>query len=346
MNLTDLKQVLDERSGDSAEQVLHRARLGGVRAKVLARRRRRIAVWTSAGVAAVVVTAVVVPGLRPHLPPTPAVTPAPTQLNEGFPEYTGGVRVVAARGASAPTRRVEVTMVPTTLDLVVLTRCAGFGQGISVERTVHVDGRAVADGTCRDGSLQPSDWAGLGVEVGRPVTFVLTLDSAWQSGEMGTVVVPIPRQGEFGIAVGERVPFEDYPLPSPPAGTLTPLAEAELPAGCTAARCPNVVIIRSTPDDPTRPVRLELTWRALGAAHMVSQTPGRLRLLVDDREVGTGEWWDYRATGLATYGDEDGVGRPTGDVDPDDPVVVEVLPEHVTGAWQVVLTPDPANVGG
>ncbi|GIJ27226.1 hypothetical protein Vqi01_23880 [Micromonospora qiuiae] len=55
--------------------------------------------------------------------------------------------------------------------------------------------------------------------------------------ESGTVAVPIPTSGGYGLAIGERIPFDRYPLPSRPAGTLTPLSQAPLPADCTEALC-------------------------------------------------------------------------------------------------------------
>lgn len=41
------------------------------------------------------------------------------------------------------------------------------------------------------------------------------------------------------------------------------------------------------------------------------------------------------------YGDKDGAWkREFGlDVRPGDPVTIQVVPEHITGAWQVVFTP-------
>ncbi len=341
MNLTDLTQVLDERSHAAVEQATHRARLHGVRLRVRARRRRRIAVWVTAGVVVAAAVTVVLPGVRPDLTPTPAVSPSSTPTVEGFPEYANGARVVAARSVPLSTRQVEVTVVPTTLDLVIFTRCDGADEDITVEQTVRVDGRLVTEGTCHDGSLRPADWAGLGVTVGQPATVVLTVTGAYRAGDAGQMAVPVPERGEIGIAIGERMPFDRFPLPPRPAGALTPLTQADLPAGCSEALCQNAIILRSDPQDPTRPVSRELTWPTLTSIDMVSQTPGLLLVRVAGVQVAVGEWWDYQATGTAMYGDTGGQWKDDFDLDLSrgDRVRIEVVPEHVTGAWQVVLTP-------
>ncbi|GAB3945083.1 hypothetical protein GCM10027614_36290 [Micromonospora vulcania] len=85
MNLTDFQQMLDERSEDPAEHVMHHLRLHGVRAKVVARRRRRIATWTTCAlvVLAGVATAAVLPGLRGDVTP-PVDGPPQVRTIEDF----------------------------------------------------------------------------------------------------------------------------------------------------------------------------------------------------------------------------------------------------------------------
>lgn len=346
MNLTDLKQVLDERSGDPAEHVVHHLRLQGVRGKVVARRRRRVATWTACAIVAVAgVAAAVVPGLRPDVPPTPADTPSPVRTIEGFPEYANGARVVAAKSAALPQQRLELTVVPTTPDLVLFKRCGGTGEKVTLETKVTVNGHEFASGGC-GGAYQSADWAGLGVAAGKPVTFVMTITRAQRSDDTDGGRVPIPDTGTFGLAIGERMPFDRYPLPPRPSGTLEPLRE-DLPAGCTEKLCPDVVIIRSDPADPARPVRRTLTWETMHGIDMVAQTPGLLHVRVNGVEVTTGEWWDYAMGGYGMYGDSDGGWkREFGlDLHPGDSVTVEIVPEHMTGAWQVVFSPDKAGGG-
>ncbi len=345
MNLTDLKQVFDERSGDPSEHVVHHLRLQGVRTKVVARRRRRVATWTACAIVAVAgVAAAVVPGLRPDVTPTPADSPSPVRTIEGFPEYANGARVVAAKSAALPQQRLELTVVPTTLDLVVLNRCDA-GENVALKGELTVNGHGFVSGRC-GGTFRSEGWAGLDVAVGKPATFVMTITGAQRPDDTGGGQVPIPDTGTFGLAIGERVPFDRYPLPPRPSGTLAPLPEV-LPAGCTEKLCPDALIIRSDPADPTRPVRRTLTWQTIDSIDMVAQTPGLLHLRINGVEITTGEWWDYAMTGTGMYGDKGGDWKRQFGLDPHpgDSVAIEIVPEHMTGAWQVVFTPDRAGGG-
>jgi hypothetical protein len=338
MNLTDLRDVLDQRSSESAEHVMHHLRLQGVRAKVTARRRRRVAAWAACAVVALagVAAAAVVPGLRADVAPAPAASPSQVRMIEGFPEYADGSRVVGAESAELPEHRVEVTVVPTTFDLVVFTRCEGAGEKVKLEEMVTVDGRDLAGGTCGV-TTRPTDWEALGIAVGKPATFVMTITRAYRLEETGEVEVPIPQTGTLGLAVGERMPFDAYPLPPrPPA--LRPLDES-LPAACTAALCPDAFTVRSDPADPKRPVRKTVAWKTADSIHAASQTPGLLHVRVNGVELMTGEWWGYEASSSSMYGDMGGAWKHEFglDVRPSQPVTIEVVPEHVTGAWQVVF---------
>jgi hypothetical protein len=342
VNLSDLKQVLDERSGDSAERVMHNMRLHGVRAKVVARRRRKIATWATCAVVALagIAAATVVPEPRTDVTPTPADSPLPVRTIEGFPEYASGARVVAAKSATLPELRIEMTVVPKTLDLVVFTRCDDIGEKIGFEEKVSVNGHDLARGGC-GGVHRPHSWDGLDVAVGKPATFVMTIIARLRLDETDDGEVWLPDTGTFGLAIGERIPFEQYPLPPRPSGALGPLGgQSGLPTGCTEALCPDAVIIRSDPADPTRPVRRTLTWKTVDSIDMIAQTPGLLHLRVNGVEVTTGEWWDYDMNGYGMYGDQDGDWKRQFGLDlrPGDPVTIEAVPEHITGAWQVVFS--------
>jgi hypothetical protein len=341
MNLTDLKQVLDERSSGSAEHVMYHVRLHGVRAKVVARRRRRVAAWTACAVLALagIAATMVMPGLRTNVAPDPAASPSPdlARTIEGFPEYANGARVMAAESAELPQRRVELTIVPTTLDLVIFSRCDGTGTKAQLEQKVSVNGHDLASGSCGSASRM-RDWDGLDVAVGKAATFVMTITGVQRlDDETGNVHLQIPETGTFGLAIGERIPFDAYPLPPRPS-TLRPL---EFPAGCTPAQCPDGINIWSNPFDPTRPVRRTVIWRTMESLDMVAQTPGFLHVRVNGVEVMKGEWWDYKMLYFGMYGDEGGAWkRDFGlDVRPGQAVTIEIVPEHITGAWQVGFTP-------
>lgn len=344
MNLTDLKQVLDERSDDRAEQVMHHVRLHGVRTKVVARRRRRIAAWTACAVVALagIAATAVVPGLRADVGPTPAATPSPVRIIEGFPEYANGARVVAAESAALPERRVELTIVPTTLDLVIFTRCEGTGDNVRLDGKVSVNGHFLVGGGC-GGSSRQLNWDRFDVVVGKPATFVMTISGA-RDPEL--VPVAIPDSGTFGLAIGVRIPFDQYPLPPRPSGTLEPLHQT-LMAGCTEELCPDAVILRSDSADPKRPVQRALTWKTMYSVDMVAQTPGLLHVRVNGVEITTGEWWNYDMGTSGMYGDKDRAWkREFGlDLNPGESVTIEIVPEHMTGDWQVVFSPARAGEG-
>src|SRR5690606_24327304 len=99
--------------------IMHHLRLAGVRRKVVARRRRRLAVG------ALTVAAVTAGSLAVGTVLTGTghpVSPAAGSL-EGFPEYAEGARVVAAAAAPLSERTVSVTFTPSTTELVGFARC-------------------------------------------------------------------------------------------------------------------------------------------------------------------------------------------------------------------------------
>jgi hypothetical protein len=344
MNVTDLKDVLEERSVDSADHVLHHMRLSGVRAKVVSRRRRRAATWATFAVVAIAgFTAAVVPGLRNANRPPATRTPA-IHMIKGFSEYAAGARVVAAESATLPTRQITVTAPFPALGFTIFTRCTRVPDGVQLMEEITFNGRALTSGTC-GGAVGPLNWTQLGVEVGKPVTLVMTITGAKQFSADSKTAVPLPDGAEFKLALGERIPFTDYPLPPRPT-TLKPF-EDNLPAGCTQALCPQTTIIRSDPDAVSRPRTVTLTWRTLSSIDMVSQTPGLLHVKVNGVEVTVGEWWNYENAGVGMFGDEsDAWAREFGlRMKPGDRVIIEIVPEHVAGAWQVVLTPTGTTPG-
>ncbi|WP_189198197.1 hypothetical protein [Micromonospora fulviviridis] len=286
-----------------------------------------------------IAVAAVVPGLRTPVTPTPANRPSPVRTVEGFPEYAKGARVVAADSAALPERQIELTIVPTTLDLVIFSRCDGTGDAVELDERLSVNGHLLTGGGC-GGSTQLRSWDGLDVAVGKSATFVMTIPGAKRFDGTDKVPVAIPDSGTFALAIGVRVPFDQYPLPPRPAGPLAPLPRT-LMAGCTEALCPGAVIIGSDPADPERPIKRTVVWKMTDSLEMLAQTPGLLHVRVNGVEVTTGEWWDYQMSTVGMYGDKDGAWkREFGlDLNRGDSVTIEIVPEHVTGAWQVVFTP-------
>jgi hypothetical protein len=336
----DLTGLLQERSAEPAEGAAHHRRLAGVAARVVRRRRRRRAAVAAAGAAvAVLLIAGLTAVLRPSAPPQPAQrtpTPSPTRLVEGFPEYAQGARVVAAKAAALPTRTVTLTFVLTRLDLVVFERCEGLPAHVSLTVAITLNGRAFAGGTC-GGSLRSSDLTEYKLTVGKPTTLIATVQGATRSTETGEAEVAVPAAATFAIAVGERMPYSDYPLPPRPS----PLRRFEpgLPVNSAGLEPSGSIVVGADLADPTRPQRLTVTWRSVDNIDMVSQTPGVLHVRVNGVEVATGEWWDYKQSGYSTFGDTDWPRSFGLTVRPGERVSIEVVPEHVTGDWRVVFVP-------
>ena len=342
MNPTLLRTVLDERSADPPPKITdHHGRTAGVRRKVVARRRRRIVVGAGAAALIAALLGAAVPQVWGGGDPAP--DGQRVEAAAPFPEYLDGYRVVATASAPLADRSVTLTFVPTTSDFVMYTRCDGHGMddgNLGVEAELSV-GNLGAEGvfcylTSRDGdaaALVPWEAFGtdVGVEAGEPVTLTITLTAV--AAQFGGVdqLPPIPSQGTVAVAVAEPVPFEDYPLPTPPA-ELAPLPEN--PSGSFE--------VRANAADPNRRIETIMAWDAALAGcggddfaypvNLVSQTPGTLRVLIDDVEVAEHTWWDY--------GQEGSIARLDllcSDLTDGEEVTIVVEPEHMTGDWQVVI---------
>jgi hypothetical protein len=349
MNLTDLRELLDERAVEAARTAAHHSRLAGVRGRVLTRRRRRATAWVGAAVvvvAGLVAAVAMTPGLRSDRGPEPGAT---DPVAVGFPEYEWGYHLVEAATGDLPATSVTLTWVPTTLDLFVFLRCEGTQQLVT---TVTINSQTVSEGPCA-GGFQPSDETDrLGLVIGRPATLTMTVTGAIEivrspdaSGE--PPVGPVPSYGRFAVAVGEAVPFDRYPFPARPSGPLPALDGGILPAHCTPDRCRDSIIVTSTEADPNRPVSMTVTWGKVESIDMVAQTPGILEVRVDGVVVATGRWWDYGGMGIGALGPENGRWREDLGLDPrpGDRVTIEIVPSRFTGAWKVVLGPSDPVAG-
>jgi hypothetical protein len=312
MNVTELREVLEERSEATPAEVMHHLRLAGVRARIRARRRRRVAAWAAAAVVAIAGVASV--AFAPDRGGDgSAVDPVATI--EGFPVYANGTHVVAAERTRLPDTRLELTFIPAIDDLTVFTDCVGADlEKFNVEVRFHGEQMSLGCG----GSVTPANWVERGLRVDEPNVLVMN------------VVAGANTTAEYGIAIGAAVPFEDYPLPPRPA-TLNPL-DGPLPAGCTEVICPGAFIIRSDPADPLAPRQMTVPWQTIRSVEMVAQTPGMLHVTANGDSLGTATWWTY---------DQGGYGLRMVPLTRTATVTIEVRPEYVTGAWQAVFLPEP-----
>lgn len=326
MNLTDLRDVLDERSATGHAEARSHLLLGAVYDRLAARRRRRRAAsiaGAGVGLAAVGVAAFAIAPSPGGTPTAPSPTAAPTGRSvEGFAEYANGAKVIAAAAAGARDRSVSVTFVPTSLDLGVFTRCAGDG-----DYTVTINGRRYTSGSgcglAYVKTAQPLEKA-YGVTVGRPAT-------ATFSATDGPV-------DSLAIAIGQSVDPAVYPYPPRPA-TLIPL---EHPGESRR-------MAYLTPEDYyagewglaaeygnwNKPQSAQFTWGEPVQVNVQAQTPGALTVRVNGIEVVSQQWWDYqqgRGTSInsAHWKESLGLNLRKGQV-----VHLTVTPARMTGDWYV-----------
>ena len=317
MNLTDLTEVLRDHA------VVHGApgdtRLAGVRAKVTTTRRRRAV----AGAVCVVLA---------FLGVVYAVVPRSGRLSEpaltrSFPEYQGGTKLVAQAWAELPSTSATVRFVPKSLDLRVASLC-DIGSNRSLLVHITVNGKTLVAGGCNS-AVTSAGWAGLGVVVGQPSVVTLTVDGEQDhSVTTGAPTLAPPPDGVFGIAVGEAVPVDEYPLPPRPA-TLEPLS--------TTLGDPETAVSADSAD-PTARREITVIWPGDRMLHAQLNTPGRLRVLVDDVQVLDFWHWSYAAEGAYSlmsdsWAQEHGIAPVVGA-----PVRITVIPERVTGDWEVIVT--------
>ncbi|MBX6749977.1 MAG: hypothetical protein IRY85_09980 [Micromonosporaceae bacterium] len=213
----------------------------------------------------------------------------------------------------------------SNLDLVFATRC---DTPMWIE--VRVAGRdELVASSCRpDGSstwrLGPELLASLGAVPGEPVTYTATVTDG--VGPNGSVDLPVPEHGTFALAVMQRVPFEEYPLP--PRPETLPSLDEQIPPD-TAFE------MRSDPLDLDRPVSRTLAWSADAQLHILTTTPGFVHLSINGTRVATHENWGYDvAETVVRLGDEAMPQFAEGAV-----VIITAEPEHITGEWAIWSTP-------
>ncbi|GHJ49152.1 hypothetical protein Cs7R123_64940 [Catellatospora sp. TT07R-123] len=303
-------------------------RLAAVRGRITQRRRHRLT--TLAAACLVVLAAVTGYAVAPR-------TRSPQDALAAVPEYRDG-RHITARGLAPMTGGTATfSWTPSTLDAWFYPDCATDSEA-DVMLLLAVNGRPPLMKKCEPygglnfgaGShIPPEDVASRwGVRVGEPATITLTAvpgkDFDAENPYRDAANVADLPQGVMAFIVGEVVPFEQYPLPAPPA-RLEPLPQrVEVSDG---------VLLRSGG-------ATEFTM-AVGGGRLTllgwSQTPGLLHVAVDGVRIATLAWYDYRATGTQYDVDLDTDSlRQRGLVfRPDSRVTVTVTPEHLGGDWAV-----------
>jgi RNA polymerase sigma-70 factor (sigma-E family) len=304
-------------------------RLVAVRERI--RRRRRNKIITAATAVGVIVAIIIGYALAPHL--RDRALPPPT--HEGFSEYISGYHVVAAKEATfADATDVTVEWTPTTLDIELLLKCTHDAPGASVWAQLRINGTPLGEGTC-DGAANfpepgytdtPSyeELVGAGVAVGRPASVSVTVHSTVPGDVAGAADAPIPGHGWVAVAIGEKVPFDQYPLPTRPA-TLAPLARD------FNGPSQDVTIIEAGGRH-----QAGLRWDHDLEFSARAQTPGALIVKVNGTTLQTMTWWDYGQGGWATS-----LTRESSEFAQwyGETIVITIEPEHMTGDWYVAISP-------
>lgn len=336
MNLLELRDLMEERS--AAAPPPPGERTVAVAGRVRRVHQRRVALVAGVVVALLLAAGVpVLAGRGTHRAPQPAASPTRYRLIDGFPEYAGGARVVGTADAALAAGQVLTVIVPgNSLGFTFTERCEVGSPDVTVMISWRVNGHPVSSGTC-NGSVRPggSMRDDFGAGDGQTAVLTVTVLSAqrWLHGdpqqpEVTTTSSPVPvPEGTIAIAVGARIPWAQYPLPSQPA-TLHPLDATDLPGNILPADDPTAQVIDSDPADPLAPRTVTLAPGLGTELDMVAQTPGFLTVLVDGVELTTGEWWDYQIPlSSATLPDTVQSG----------PHTLTFVPAHLTGGWRVVI---------
>ncbi|MDX3663137.1 hypothetical protein PV646_38080 [Streptomyces sp. ID05-26A] len=318
MNLTDLTEVLRDRADltDSS----HEARMAGVRARVAATRRRRAV----AGVAAVVLALV---GIVYAVLPRPDVLPEPAVPPRSMPEYQLGTRLIAQGWGDLPSTTVTVRFVPRSLDLTIFTQCeAGTDERLLISTSIN--GHPMAERNSCGHASRPLNWTGLDVVPGQPSVITLTVNGKQgdfdKTGDLE--VLPLPANGTFAIGIGEAMPVSEYPFPPRPQTLATiPLTHPR-----------PVVELNSDATNPNERKELTVPWPGDNVMLAQLNTPGRVRVLVDDVQVIDYSNWAYGLGGTQIerreWKEDYGLDLPEGWT-----VKITVIPERVTGEWKVTL---------
>ncbi|HEX7306684.1 hypothetical protein [Lentzea sp.] len=320
MNLTDLTEVLRDRA--RVDDTAHDARMAGVRARVSATRRRRAVT----GVACVVLALV---GIVYATLPRPQALPEPAVPPRSLPEYQRGTKLIGQAWGDLPGTTATMTFVPKSLNLWLYTQCdVGPKAGLLI--TVTINGHEYTKSNGCGGGTQPADWGAFGIKPGQPSVLTMTVDGG--QGEVvpgqGFEVLPLPASGSFAVGIGEEVPVEEYPLPPPPS-TL-PALQPQFPEAS--------VELRSDPADPLARKESTIAWPGRSGLVVRTNTPGRIRVLVDDVLVVDYSNWDYfegshqidAGSYELAHGPEPAAGQT---------VRITVVPERITGEWSVALVP-------
>ncbi|MCZ7440194.1 hypothetical protein O7598_27585 [Micromonospora sp. WMMC241] len=299
--------------------------------------------------------------------PAPTVTPgpAPTPAGELLPEYLRGHRRVLAREVVLPGQStVTLTFTPDATDFRLGINCddrlrAGAVPGRSDHLIqVAVGRKVVGTGDCGSSMLPGpalvdagmnghyAQWSELGIRAGKPVTIVVRIgkpvatDNADARPGAATHLA-----GALGVGVYTPVPFEQFPMPPRPPELVDLDTVAESATGNPGEPFPNELgaIDARTAASPNGSYRLDLAMPLQLNIYVCAVAPGRIRVLVDGKEVERRAFYDWSGecgTGGALASEYDLPPRFKVPVRTGKRVTVTVVADSFTVAgWQVGFAP-------
>lgn len=314
MNLTDLTEVL-RRHAELPPDAAHGPRMSGIQARVKASRRRRVAAVAASLVAVLGVSfALTLPVRRESQPAEPVV----------FSEYHEGTRIVAQTSGRAPESTITLRFVLTALDTKLFIACDPHDGDKQMYANLFVNGvQSSNDSTCTK-LTYTTDWTEVGIGVGTSVT--VTASAGEQQWREEFRKGPIPPDATFGLAVGVPVTPEDYPFPPRPESLKSVDAVLD-----RIARSRRIDVRRADQDQPNGTWRTTVTWpKQQSSLEIVINTPGRIRVLVDDVVVAEKVTWTYDASPTVFILSPD---RAMGEN-----VDITVIAERTSGDWAVILS--------
>lgn len=316
--MIDLKELMEDRTHD--EPSMGHLRLSQVQQRIVKQRRRRMATAVAVIALLLVTGYQILPTLRSTPPTLPAATPSPAmEMVNGFPRYANGARVVASATLAPSASSITLTWVATKKSISVFQRCPEQDEGMHVLVYVESPRVLVWASQCREsGTDVEVPQIVVGEQFSITVTFSAPANSPFWMPD---------RPGDYAVAVGESVPFADYPLPPRPD---------KLKALSSSGKCQHVP---SRPGDPLAPVSFDLVWKEMFVGVAESQTPGRLRIAINGIEASSIDFWDYEKSKPQILLNSAEWWATAGELMPvlGETVTVTVTPQYVTGEWQLLL---------
>jgi len=355
--LDDLRGALHDEA-DAAAYPDVDALVAGVRRRVAATRRRRLAVLGAVTAAVLVVVGMATTRLTDQTLPQPAVPPTaglgPFTVNTGgtgFPEYAQGMKRLTVLDAPMLEQMNGSISVPTTAGRRLAVQMTCTPSSDNPDRVAEWSKRMYADFTIAGSrgdrpvctSFPDQGYAVMGIATSAKTTVLADVMINHKS-------LPAPgllfKDAMIHVAIYESVPWQDYPFPPRPADleTNAQYAWASLPGtlrvlGPTTTQEANKPLTFTQPSGPN--LSLNLAVRG----------PGRMRVLINGKDISelVGSpltqdkfiaFWGYTSTGNDFPLDPDSATKPGA------PVTVTIDPQDFQGPdWRIAVQSDPPNTG-